>query len=1039
LKPGGHLYVAIPDRANPLDRGRKTTPFRHLVDDHAAGGRKGSEDDRAAYFECVRSAHAELAPADQDALAERYFREDYSIHFHAFDRPLFERVLEYAARTGRAGVVELVENTTEGYVEYIAILRKRETRRRPVDVVVPVYNARELTRRCLESVLRHGTGDFRLVVVDDASTEPGLRDDLEALAADSRVFLLRNEENCGFVKTANRGMRLAQGRDILVLNSDTEVFAGFLDRLRDAATADDAGGIVTPFSNNATIFSVPSFGDHPIPEGHTGESMAAMIAAISRRLRPEMPTAVGFCMYLRSDVVSRVGLFDEVSFGRGFGEENDLCERAIAAGFKVRLCDDVFVWHKGKASFGVEGRALEHRNTQVIRQMHPRYEPAVARFCRTNPIAPLHREIAFHIPRLRNGARGAPLYLLHASPFDPSAGGTEHHVRDLVRTLAFPRVVIGFPRGQELVAAEVLDGNIERSTELRFPLAAPSQRFCIENAEIEHVVRRWLDAFGIAWVHVHHLMFWPIVLGRVFAEAGVPYLVSAHDYYSVCPSFNLFDYATKNGCECPHGASTVGDGCLAAFFAEAQIEPVRDYAELRRLHRKAFVETLSGARAIVTPSRAARDILTAHLPVDADRIEVIGHAHENLPRALKPAPGPLLRIGLVGQIAYPLKGSEQYLEVMRRTRDLPIEWHVFGSVDRFGYAEKLQQLGLGDRLRLHGAYERDAIVRLLCEAGIDLCLFLSVVDETFSFTLSESFLAGVPALVLDRGALGERVRDEGAGVVVGDVAEAASAIEKLCGDRDALAVLTRKLASYRHRTADEQAERYRELYTRLGFPLAPDAELRAEWLQEIGERAGVPAASLSLQPPRQAMKPQIGAPTSPYTKRAWYPLYRAVKPLMPQPVLDAARRSLLRVASPPAIVLRVGRAAKLHALQLRRRAPGAAAFTATSDDPQIVFRFRPFDPAKVKEVRFRLRREEAGFAFAQLFWTHHLAAGFSEELSAQVDLTGKPGEWREYSVRLDAPDVRTQWEAGPRIVRLRFDPTNVPGPFELGPLEFRTS
>src|SRR5205807_928446 len=157
------------------------------------------------------------------------------------------------------------------------------------------YNAREFTRGCVESVLRHATGDMRLVLIDDASPDAGIAGDLREFAArDPRVVVLTNEKNLGFVGTANRGMRYAESRDVLLLNSDTEVFAGFLDQLRSTAYADEQTGIATPFSNNATIYSLPRFGENPIPEGHTAASMATLVNVVSHRLRPEMPTAVGF-------------------------------------------------------------------------------------------------------------------------------------------------------------------------------------------------------------------------------------------------------------------------------------------------------------------------------------------------------------------------------------------------------------------------------------------------------------------------------------------------------------------------------------------------------------------------------------------------------------------------------------------------------------------------------------------------------------------------------------------------------------------------
>src|SRR5260370_32765171 len=129
-------------------------------------------------------------------------------------------------------------------------------------------------------------------------------------------------------------------------------------------------------------------------------------------------------MYIKSSLLAQLGLFDE-AYGRGFGEENDFCERAKKAGFSIRLCDDVFVLHQGKASFGEEGRSLESTNARLLEAKQPGYHAAVATFFETNPLAPLHSEIQFHTRRMGRGRERAILYILPASPFVGSAGATE--------------------------------------------------------------------------------------------------------------------------------------------------------------------------------------------------------------------------------------------------------------------------------------------------------------------------------------------------------------------------------------------------------------------------------------------------------------------------------------------------------------------------------------------------------------------------------------------------------------------------------------
>jgi hypothetical protein len=95
----------------------------------------------------------------------------------------------------------------------------------PIDVIVPVYRGLAELKRCLGSVLtQRQQVPYELVVVDDCSPEPEISAYLDELAAkDMRVTLLRTDTNIGFPATANRGMSLPPGRDVVLLNSDTEV------------------------------------------------------------------------------------------------------------------------------------------------------------------------------------------------------------------------------------------------------------------------------------------------------------------------------------------------------------------------------------------------------------------------------------------------------------------------------------------------------------------------------------------------------------------------------------------------------------------------------------------------------------------------------------------------------------------------------------------------------------------------------------------------------------------------------------------------
>ncbi|ODU10749.1 MAG: hypothetical protein ABS84_01890 [Rubrivivax sp. SCN 71-131] len=257
-----------------------------------------------------------------------------------------------------------------------------------VEIIVPVYGGLAHLRRCLTSVMGTlGQHPWHLTVIDDASPDAETRDWLRAFAdLHPQVSVISNARNLGFVATVNLGMRLAGRRDVVLLNSDTEVAGDWLARLRAAAWRAPRVGTVTPFSNNATICSFPRFCQ--ANEMPAGWSVAALHALFARTLEGqalEIPTAVGFCMYIRRDCLDEVGAFDAESFGAGYGEENDFCLRASRRGWQHLHALDTYVYHAGGASFSERQQALQAAALQAMRRLHPQYEEVVRAFVARDP------------------------------------------------------------------------------------------------------------------------------------------------------------------------------------------------------------------------------------------------------------------------------------------------------------------------------------------------------------------------------------------------------------------------------------------------------------------------------------------------------------------------------------------------------------------------------------------------------------------------------------------------------------------------------
>ncbi|HET6265817.1 MAG TPA: glycosyltransferase [Usitatibacter sp.] len=274
----------------------------------------------------------------------------------------------------------------------------------PLDIVIPVFRGEAETRACLASVLAAARpGAHEIVVVDDASPEPAIPEWLRSLAREGRITLLAHAGNRGFVASVNEAMALHPARDVILLNSDTEVAPGWAERIAAHLAADPALGTVTPFSNNATLCSYPrTLAANALPPGETTASLDAAFAAANAGRRVDIPTAVGFCMAIRRACLDRVGPFDAERYGTGYGEEVDFCMRAARAGFRHALAGDVFVRHVGEVSFQATGAERRVRAQALVDQLYPEFQQRLADFIPADPPRMLRRRA--DLQRLRGHA-----------------------------------------------------------------------------------------------------------------------------------------------------------------------------------------------------------------------------------------------------------------------------------------------------------------------------------------------------------------------------------------------------------------------------------------------------------------------------------------------------------------------------------------------------------------------------------------------------------------------------------------------------------
>lgn len=276
------------------------------------------------------------------------------------------------------------------------------SRERLPTVIVPVFNALDAVDACLASLDRTLPVGARLLVVDDASTDPRIADLLARWQRSTpcAATVQTREHNLGFIGNVNRAFSETGDDDVVLLNSDTITTGGWLQRIAMCADSDPRIATITPWSNNAEICSFPELCENnPVPDEPYRVALAA--ASAGAPAYPELPTGVGFCLYVRRAALQAIGDFDATMFGRGYGEENDFCLRAAGLGWRNVLCDDAYVVHVGNASFSALGERAGGENMRRMSVRWPHYQQRIAEYILADPLRPLRERIVRRLQQLQ--------------------------------------------------------------------------------------------------------------------------------------------------------------------------------------------------------------------------------------------------------------------------------------------------------------------------------------------------------------------------------------------------------------------------------------------------------------------------------------------------------------------------------------------------------------------------------------------------------------------------------------------------------------
>jgi O-antigen biosynthesis protein len=673
--------------------------------------------------------------------------------------------------------------------------------KKAVDIIIPVYNAYEDLLICLNSLFDHFDG-YNIILINDCSTDPRVKDLFQSLKDynSSWIKIIEKNINEGFVKTVNTGFEQSKN-DVILLNSDTVVTHNWAKKLEECAYSEDSIATVTPFTNNGTICTVPIFNNNKeMPEGCSIDEFSDFIEEVAFKNYPEIPTAVGFCMFIKREVLGKVGFFDEKTFGEGYGEENDFCMRAKGLGYKSVLCDDTFIFHKGGSSFLDKKDKFVSDHLKILYERYPEYKKTIGDFYRSNPLKENHENIELRLSTWDlTTAKKRILYILHSRN-----GGTEKHVQELDTLLNQKYLVyILRPSKNGLLLKE---HNQSHEIIYKFELDNPSELPIFFSESYKDILEKIVNTFRIDIIHIHQMIGHTFDIAFVAEKYNIPIIYTIHDFYCICPKINLLD---ENSGYCKNSDNIKRcNRCLSSMGLET------DFIIKWRVN---FKNILDKSNYIISPSESALEVAKSYYNIDDKKAVVIEHGHPDEVLVKKEMPREDIKDSLdsinimtLGAI-WPYKGEEILYELAKCTYNKPVNWFIIGS------CSKIRKRGYDKEHNIYvtGSYKNyEDLLKKIRNNHIQLAVFPSVWPETFCYTLSECWTAGIPPIVSNLGALKERVAKTGCGwAVEPDALSFRDEINKILSNNSQYMCIIKNIELVKLKSLGEMAQEYINLYT----------------------------------------------------------------------------------------------------------------------------------------------------------------------------------------------------------------------------------
>lgn len=613
---------------------------------------------------------------------------------------------------------------------------------KPIDIIIPVYNGFQFLEPLIKSIIKNTSINYRILMCDDKSSDEKVLPLLKHFQEQNPlvdIILLENEQNFGFIKTVNKLVTHTQNHFVL-LNTDTEVPPHWLERLMYPIFEMKNIASTTPFTNAGTICSFPNYlEDNTIFENLTVEEVDSLFKLVNfENTYIEVPTGVGFCMGVNKNLVDKIGMFDEI-YGKGYGEENDWCQRAIQEGYQNLHVTNLFVYHKHGGSFlSEEKKRLINENSKKLCEKFSNYNIDVANTVSENNLKFLREML---ILKILNNHNNIKLFITHSL-----GGGADEYIKSYINS---DKAVILFTYNVHNCKYEVTINSKYFNNSYE----------CSNNIETINFLVNFLS---IKNIYINNLVSFPKVLDLVdylsFQKIkDVKYTYLLHDYYAVCPMYNLLDYKISF-CNVPEDSNYCNKCLKINPLIKRQVDYITyEYPNLNiKNWRNKFLKLLNDVDEILVFSENSKEILLkCYDNIDSKKITIKQHTVDWVKEVQSIDIKDRLNIAIIGTITvhkgYSIVSS---MATLIDSLGLDVKLHIYGQI-----IEPYESISLCDSVIVHGRYDKNNLPSLIIENNINLVFITSICPETFSYTTQEAINMNMNIACFDLGAPAERLKD----------------------------------------------------------------------------------------------------------------------------------------------------------------------------------------------------------------------------------------------------------------------------------------